>query len=243
MHKTKDYSIFKIREDNRPIEKAHVKKLIESIDKKNLLETNPIIVNTELEVIDGQHRLEAAKFLKIPVYYQIIHNYDIHDMRLLNVSKSWGLKEHFEFYCKNEFPEYLNLKEFIEKNKLSLSIAMKITNTELRKGMALFKEGKYIFNNNKSEDLINKINETIEMLTEFNGKKNYTNCRNFWSIAIQVFSHPDFIYEKWKFNLARNMTLFSPRASLIEYLHLFLRVYNWKNHAHKIEIKGSGFDY
>ena len=42
-----------------------------AIKKNNLLRVNPIIVDRKMNVIDGQHRLEACKILKEGIYYML----------------------------------------------------------------------------------------------------------------------------------------------------------------------------
>lgn len=68
MEKTKNYSLFKKYAKNRDIDGRHVEKLIASIKTANLLDCEPILVNEKMEVIDGQHRLEAAKSLNLDIY-------------------------------------------------------------------------------------------------------------------------------------------------------------------------------
>src|SRR5690606_774965 len=69
MNKTTDYSIFGEIESNREVDLRHVRKLMKAIEKRNLLHLNPIIVDEQNRVIEGQHRLEAAKQLQVPIYY------------------------------------------------------------------------------------------------------------------------------------------------------------------------------
>ena len=66
---TKNYSMFSHSKWNRLVSEKHVQNLMQGIKKNNQLEINPIVVNSSWEVIDGQHRLEVAKRLKIPIYY------------------------------------------------------------------------------------------------------------------------------------------------------------------------------
>ena len=68
--KTTDYSIFKKINGNRGISHSHVTKLTAAIARRNLLQLFPIIVNEKMEIVDGQHRLWAAKRLKLPIYYE-----------------------------------------------------------------------------------------------------------------------------------------------------------------------------
>lgn len=72
---TSNYDQFLRIDANREVNKSHVKTLAESIKEQNLLEANPIIVNSDMEIIDGQHRLEACRLLHIPVPYVVVDNH------------------------------------------------------------------------------------------------------------------------------------------------------------------------
>ena len=56
---TTDYAKFKTLQGNRDVNKLHVSRLKESFKTAYLL--SPIVVNQYYEIIDGQHRYEAAK--------------------------------------------------------------------------------------------------------------------------------------------------------------------------------------
>jgi len=89
IRKTTNYEIFTFREDNREkIDKKHLARLVESIKSRNLLELRPIMVNEKLEIVDGQHRLLAAKQLGYEIYYQKEENLDCADIVRMNLSKA-----------------------------------------------------------------------------------------------------------------------------------------------------------
>jgi hypothetical protein len=69
--KTSDHGIFKKCPTNRPIDPTNLRHIKASLMINNMLEFRPIMVNKNMEVIDGQHRLEAAKELGLEVFYQI----------------------------------------------------------------------------------------------------------------------------------------------------------------------------
>lgn len=121
VNKTKDYSIFIYLPENRSIANGHVKNLMDSIEKQNLLHVNPIIVDANMFVIDGQHRLEAAKGLEIDVYYTILEeDCDHESLYLLQQSKPWSLKEFVEFYIKiDPDSSYVQFKIDCEKYNLA----------------------------------------------------------------------------------------------------------------------------
>ena len=53
---TKDYSIFKFRDDNRLVNTNHVKKLANRMKEKGWLSSSVVTLNGSGEVIDGQQR-------------------------------------------------------------------------------------------------------------------------------------------------------------------------------------------
>ena len=79
---TTDYSKFKKARGNRPVDAAHVAQLKRFIADKDLYD--PIRVNKNMEVIDGQHTLQARKELDLKVPYIIINSDDPLDVARLN---------------------------------------------------------------------------------------------------------------------------------------------------------------
>src|SRR5574344_417566 len=70
IYRSSDLSIFKLCDKNRSINQGHVKKLVKSMKVHGFL-PDPIRVSDDYIVIDGQHRLEAARKVGIPVLYFI----------------------------------------------------------------------------------------------------------------------------------------------------------------------------
>jgi hypothetical protein len=138
---TKDYKMFKAITSNREVDDKHVRKLMASIEDKNLLHLNPILVNEAMQIVDGQHRLEAAMLLKVPIYYVIDNNIGKSDISLLNkTKKNWGLMDYINFYTIEKKPGYDELSALISKypecpvNILLKLIAMDGYNREWKDG-------------------------------------------------------------------------------------------------------------
>lgn len=64
-----NYDKFKKLEFNRDIIETTVKKLVNLNRETNEFQYFPIVVNSNYEIIDGQHRYEACKILERPIYY------------------------------------------------------------------------------------------------------------------------------------------------------------------------------
>lgn len=110
---TNNHSKFKRILGNRGVNKLHVKRLKESFRQGYLM--SPIIVNENLEIIDGQHRFTAAKELGIPVYYIVAEGYGLDEVKKLNKNTSnWGKKEHLHAYVELGYPAYIQFQNFMD---------------------------------------------------------------------------------------------------------------------------------
>jgi hypothetical protein len=115
--KTNDYSMFKTLEGNRNLNKVHLERLKKSMEVQYLL--CPIIVNNKYEIIDGQHRYQAAKDLKLPVYYFVVKNYGLPEVQRFNSNqKNFGYDDFLQGYCDLGYDDYIILHEFKSKYNL-----------------------------------------------------------------------------------------------------------------------------
>lgn len=124
---TKEYGKFKSILGNRVIFPSHVTRMAYAIKQKNLLEYQPILVNAAMYVIDGQHRLAAAKRLKIEIPYIVVPDTDLEDVRMLNSHlKSWSARDFADSYAKTGNKHYKELLAFIKKYEVHLMLAASI---------------------------------------------------------------------------------------------------------------------
>jgi len=109
---TKDYSMFKTLAGNREVNIAHIKKLEKSFEEEYLV--SPILINEKFQIIDGQHRFEAAKNLQMPVYYYMIKGYELNQVQRLNTNlKEWKKVDYLESYASLGYKEYILFKKFM----------------------------------------------------------------------------------------------------------------------------------
>lgn len=117
--KTTDYDCFVPIMSNRELDKRHVMNLQRSIKQRNLLMVRPIIVNENMEVIDGQHRLAAAQMIDEPVYYLQVKGLTQQDLAVLNThQKNWSVMDFVNFYTLQGVPEYKKLSRLCNKYPL-----------------------------------------------------------------------------------------------------------------------------
>lgn len=123
IHSTEDYSAFKDVMGNRKVRPAHVKKLRTAIEvDPETIKYNPILVNENMEVIDGQHRLEAIKQLELPVYYVQVEGLTLENVQRLNsTAKQWQPMDYAEAFAKLGNKNYAKYVEIKRDKELSLN--------------------------------------------------------------------------------------------------------------------------
>ena len=114
VYETNDYSMFKTLDGNRNLQKLHVARLKRSFSESYLF--SPVLVNSRMEIIDGQHRIEAAKELNLPVRFIILNGYGLREVQIFNTNmKNWKKEDYLKGYCDLKYPEYLRFRNFMRR--------------------------------------------------------------------------------------------------------------------------------
>lgn len=125
MKQTTNYSLFKVKQGNRLINQKHVDKLKESFQKHDFLPSCPIIVDEEFNVIDGQHRLEAAKQLGIAVYYVVEKEPDNDLLIDLNITqKKWTATDYVNYYAEKGNEHYIRFRQLLKEIPLDVNTVL-----------------------------------------------------------------------------------------------------------------------
>lgn len=143
---TTDYDSFKFRSDNRKSDRNHVENLMTSIMQGNDLHLHPIIVNEDKEVIDGQHRLMAARKLEVPIYYVVDEDFDPIKMVVFNTTqKRWATNDYLNYWCEQGREDYLKLREFVDDVGFSLTNTIRWMNAHGARQYVAFRKGAFKF--------------------------------------------------------------------------------------------------
>tara|TARA_R100000935_G_C2801608_1_gene150739 strand:- start:377 stop:1081 length:705 start_codon:yes stop_codon:yes gene_type:complete len=84
---TTNYNLFTKIIGNREINQQNIQRIQESVEVIGM--HTPMMVNNNYGIIDGQHRLQVAKQLKIPISYYINSDFKEENIHELQVSKKW----------------------------------------------------------------------------------------------------------------------------------------------------------
>lgn len=121
---TTNYTIFKAIKGNRLLNETKIKKIISDIKAGlDMLKYYPIVVDENMNVIDGQHRLFIAKKLKVNVYYIISKKIALNEIAKVNSNtEKWNNEDFINCYIVNGNKDYEKLRDFKEKYGFPLSV-------------------------------------------------------------------------------------------------------------------------
>jgi hypothetical protein len=147
---TKEYGRFKFLKGNRDINERKVEKIIDSIHEGvDILRYAPVIVNENMEIIDGQHRFAVSQQLKANVYYVIHKSADLSIVPAINSKSSkWRTVDFLNSYLDLKKEQYEILYDFITNkfDRLNLPTAIKLLysgGTHDNGAMEAFRDGLY----------------------------------------------------------------------------------------------------
>lgn len=230
MERTKDYKIFKHITGNRDIYESHVVKLREAIQHKNLLPYIPLLCNDKMEVIDGQHRLEAAKAEGLEVTYIVIPGLKLEDVMSLNThTKGWGINDFVDAWIKVGKTDYQVLKDFSAQYNITTHTAAGILNSgpqiSGKEVSPNVHNGTFTANYLEyGKSLIENIN-MLKQYCEFNP----TTDRTFLRAIAKIQTSPAFDFDELLSKLKLGSLRIEPRHNVRYYILELEDLYNWHN--------------
>ncbi len=227
---TKDYDDFKKFPGNRKIKEKHVVKLMASIQLIDRLEQYPIIINQENQVIDGQHRLEAAKRLNIPIYYVVDAESDPNQILIVNDTKlNWVVEDRFDYWIEYGNKDYQRIKDL--SNRLKISIGYIVYYAGFLKADIQNGKLKYNFTSRQIEELeaIREILDSNSTRFDKNFKLTAAAIRAFKFFFSHRYIEPKDMLKK--FNLYQKPLRLTNMDDIV---HQLCDIYNYKRITNRI---------
>lgn len=221
---TTDYTIFRRLKSNRKVDKAHVRKLVLAIRKKNLLHLNPILVNSDMDIIDGQHRLAAAKELKVPIFFrmdQYVNEEDISGMN--SVKKNWTLSDYLNFYTQKEVRGFRDFSDLCKAyTQYTPSMMLSICSKEPGKHTSEIQQG--FIDLLSSDECVRR----IQMLTDFIPYSKFAQSSRFVEAFLYILytAGDDYNHIRMMAKAESAPFLFVPCANKRGYIKMLESIYN-----------------
>ena len=249
VYKTSDLSIFKQIDGNRVPNLQHIKRLADSIRVYGM-KCNPILVNERMEVIDGQHRLMAAKEAESFVYYIIVNGYSLNEVHTLNLNqKNWTKKDFMEGYANMGMESYIKLRDFSIKNDdYTFNDCIAFCSNSSSSSSYNLKQ-KIRTNDNKSYNMIEVFEEGTWKGKDFNLAQDWANKIRmikpyylgynrtaFTGTMIILFKNKNFDFNEFMHKIRLQPTALVDCANREQYKTLIEDIYNYRS-RNKINLR------
>lgn len=192
---TKDYSKFKIMGGNRVISANHVNQLKREMEHDpELAAVEPILVNENMFIVDGQHRFTAAKELGLPVYYIVKSGATVETAARMNITqRRWTMDDFARSYADRGREDYIELlrikKQFPMFNNSVLTLVLSGGRTNSQTDT--FRRGDFKIAD--KEEAVERL-ELLKQVVESTGiKMNVPMASSF----LQVLKNDDFEWVKF----------------------------------------------
>lgn len=223
IYEEKDYSKFKRLEANRAVTEGRVSKLVESLSEKEVM--NPIVVNRNMEIIDGQGRFEAKKRLGTPIRYIVDKNATIDDCRRMNKFNSkWCIADYIESYASDGNVNYVRLRDLRDELDISYTRLMIMCGKGFGNDRAVVQSGGLKFTESDAEKVrkVNRMaNEILEALV-YDKRVSGT----FFSAVKVIVGFEGYKHDKILKNCELERYRYRQMRRLEDQLKEFSRIYN-----------------
>lgn len=227
VHTTKDYEIFQRLKGNREVTNKRVAIIKKSIEQVGYI-SNPIIVNENKEVIDGQGRLQALIELGMDVEYRVIKGIGINECRAMNLKPtSWTMNDFIESYAEYGNENYVRLKELNDKYKCGYSLLYVVATNTIKSGSGSFetlRSGKFLlsFENAQEIDII------LDYLSNFKDIQKRVGGRKdlFYGIMAWIAKLPEVDLNRLNKTIHDNYSTITPPAQTEITLRQISEIYN-----------------
>ena len=235
---TTTYSLFKKHSSNRVLNNSNLNRIKNSVKLCNRLRYYPIVVDADMRVIDGQHRLEAAKTLGVPVFYTIIKDATTQDIIMPNTAqKGWMVDDFVNFYKNEGNEDYKKLDEFMQKYHHTTREALLLLKGRLcQKDRVKFKDGMFKFPDQNAIARALELRDHIEdvkifLCTKFvtNENRHILKNLNFQYALLEFFSAKSVDFNVFMKKLEMKLDCIRPCTSRTNYIDLFKQIYNYMN--------------
>ncbi len=244
IQQTEDYTLFKRISGNRTINKAQVSKLYDSLgNHPEMASAAPIIVNEQMQIIDGQHRFEALKKLGLPITYIIMEGLSLREVQILNsATKTWTPLDYAKSFSELGYKDYDVYLEFRKKYQLGHNILLAYLSSNKDDENALrsrktgsntvqtFRDGKFKVANVKVSHVL--CQELVDVQQYY---KNYDS--RVFALAFKVAaSHPKYDHQRMISKIAEHPTMLKDTPYMEDYMRQLEKIFNYHCGVNRVKL-------
>lgn len=145
VQQSSDYGQFSFIGANREQSRGHIETLKQAFEEVgNLTKVQPILVNDQYQIIDGQHRFTACMELGLPIYFTMVSGLGVREARSMNIlHRNWRVDDYARSYAEEGNPNYIKYLELKEDYGFSHSVLLAYIHNVIERsgGFKQFREG------------------------------------------------------------------------------------------------------
>ena len=165
---TNNYKMFKRVKGNRdinvPSNQKHLDDIVNSMKVHGWIGA-PIVVNKNMELIDGQNRLRAAEIAKIPIRYMVEEKAiePIEAVQIIgNTVKQWNVQDNIHRFADTGNENYVKLEKLMAKHKASRDMVLRALNIQRNNVVEKINNGELVVTDERFE----RADRTLSRLKE-----------------------------------------------------------------------------
>lgn len=227
---TDNYKLFIENDEQRPLNKSHVRNLIASMTTHGFLESKPIQVYKEgsrFVIVDGHHRFHAARSLGYEVAYVVEGKKSQETMADVNSKvMQWKLVDFVRLYAERGIKSYQTALEYVDRGiplSLTISLLSGISAASNRKAAASVKSGTFEI---KETVRIDKILEIVEGFAPICPRVKAASFISSLATCLQI---KEFDFDRFRYRLGRSHHLIGDSPLKEQALKYIEDVYNFKS--------------
>jgi len=224
VYSTSDYSKFRLVYGNRVLLRRKVIKLREIMRVNNKIVSYPIIVNSNFQIIDGQHRFIALAELGLPVCYVVDDTFDIKSIAESNtVPDKWKSENYLDAFCTLGYKDYRVFRKFMQTYDTNFTVTLVLFHGKYTGGLYRdFAEGrftaKYLRRAVKWIDMIQQFKEFIQDIHK---------DRHFIRAILNCINHPKYEHKRMLRKMKLRGSLMTQSNNRLDYIRQIEAMYNW----------------
>ena len=222
-----NYSQFINNDEQREHKEKHIQELKESMSIWGFVPSQPVATSTlgaKFLIIDGHSRFDAARQLKIPIYFILLEQKFAEAVAILNIQKAWGISDHARRYAVRGNPDYVQLMKYTMLGIPLQTAASMLYGQSAGSGNAgqKIKHGEFKVRDTEQIGLVREIIEELGELCPV------VKTRHFIEAFSMCYFVPEFDVSRFKTKLANFSHNFTKTVTRAEMLNQIDELYNYK---------------
>ncbi len=235
--KTKDWEQFEHFEYNRQYlqNEGRLKKLERSIRDHGFL--LPILVNNEMYIVDGQHRLEAARRAGVAVTF-IRYDIPTDQIPLLiatvnSTSKNWGPSDYLHMWQDLGRETYQYMASVMDEYGLQITQLLRLAGIPCKMSGS-FQTGQLTFTETQRQRLADRCKRVRELANFSEAWAEFNHTKSFVNALCYIVVHPRYEHQRMLEQLKDQVMKIQRATSGNEFLLTFTEIYNRKQRKGRI---------